>query len=299
MFGFIKDKLTKVFSQVTKKFNTLFSRNTIDQETLKELEKVLIQADTGVATTRAILKKVTTEWQQGTIQQGSDLQRAVQQELLAILKEPSPKACNVFLLVGVNGSGKTTFGAKLASKYVSKGKKVLLVAGDTFRAAATKQLEAWANKVGADIVTGAAEQDPASVVYAGCSRYKEQGYDVIIIDTAGRLQTKVNLMKELEKIKRVVSKQLPDQDICTLLTVDAMLGQNSFEQAKLFHESTQLDGIILTKMDGTGKGGIVFAITQELSIPVQYISFGEQVNQFKLFDKEEYVQQLLGLAGIS
>lgn len=295
MFGFIKEKLTKVYNQVTQKFHALFSSKTIDQSTLNELEKVLLQADTGVKTTRTILQNVTTAWQQGKIAEGADLQQAVELELISILKEPSNKQCAVYLMVGINGSGKTTFAAKLANKFKNENKKVLLVAADTFRAAATEQLEQWAHTVGADIVTGSAEQDPASVVFAGCTQFKEGNYDVLIIDTAGRLQTKVNLMKELEKMKRVISKLLPDNTICTLLTVDAMLGQNSFDQAKLFHESTQLDGLVLTKMDGTGKGGIVFAITQELGIPVQYISFGEQIDQLRPFEKQEYVKELLSL----
>ncbi len=294
MFGFIKDKLTKVFTQVTAKFNSLFSKKTIDQEALCELEKILIQADAGVITTRTILKSVTTAWQQGKIKEGADLHQAVKEQLLEILKEPSTKACSIYMLVGINGSGKTTCAAKLASKLKAEGKRVLLVAGDTFRAAAVEQLSVWAQKIDVPIVIGTPEQDPASVIFAGCTRFKQEGFDVLIIDTAGRLQTKINLMKELEKIKKVIEKQLPNQTVCTLLTVDAMLGQNSFDQAKLFNESTKLNGLVLTKMDGTGKGGIVFAITQELGIPVQYISYGEQVEQMKPFNKQEYVEQLLG-----
>lgn len=294
MFGFIKDKLSKVFTQVTQKFTTLFSSKSVDQEALAQLEKILIQADAGVTTTRAILKTVTTAWQNGSIKEGADLKQAVHQELLSILKDPITTEHDVYLLVGINGSGKTTCAAKLASNLKDQGKKVLLVAGDTFRAAAVEQLSVWAHMLDVDILTGNPEQDPAAVIFAGCTKFKNGGYDALIIDTAGRLQTKMNLMKELEKIKKVVAKQLPDQTIATLLTVDAMLGQNSFEQAKMFNESTDLTGLILTKMDGTGKGGIVFAITQELGLPVQYISYGEQANQFKLFDKQEYVNQLLG-----
>lgn len=294
MFGFIKDKLSKVFTQVTEKFNSLFTRKTIDQEALGELEKILIQADAGVITTRAILNKVTTAWQQGLIKEGADLHQAVKEYLLAQLPEPKTNNASVFILVGINGSGKTTCAAKLASKLKNEGKRVLLVAGDTFRAAAVEQLAVWAKKIDVALMIGAPEQDPASVIFAGCTRFKQEGFDALIIDTAGRLQTKVNLMKELEKIKKVIEKQLPDQKICTLLTIDAMLGQNSFDQAKLFHESTKLDGLVLTKMDGTGKGGIVFAITEALQIPVLYISYGEQLNELKPFNKQEYVEQLLG-----
>ena len=195
--------------------------------------------------------------------------------------------------MGINGSGKTTFAGKLAYDLHKQGKKVLLVAADTFRAAAPEQLKQWAIRTGASIINGKEGQDPASVVFTGCEQFKSQGFDALIIDTAGRLQTKTNLMKELEKIHKIISRQLPNYTPCTLLTIDAMLGQNSFEQATLFNESTQLDGIVLTKMDGTGKGGIVFAITQQLGIPVAYIAYGEQPEQLKLFNAQEYVQELL------
>ena len=200
----------------------------------------------------------------------------------------------IFLFVGINGSGKTTSIGKLAHKYTKQGKKVLLVAADTFRAAAPEQLNQWALESGADILCGKEGQDPASLVFQGCEKFKNEQYDILIIDTAGRLQTRVNLMHELAKIKRSVQKQLSDRTVTTLLTIDAMLGQNSFEQAKLFKESTDVSGIILTKMDGTGKGGIVFAIAQELGIPVAYLTFGEQSDQIKTFDVQEYVTELLG-----
>ena len=170
---------------------------------------------------------------------------------------------------------------------------MLLVAADNFRAAAPEQLKQWAERTHASIITGKEGQDPSSVVFAGCEQFKMQNFDTLIIDTAGRLQTKINLMKELEKIRKVIGRQLPNHSICTLLTIDSMLGQNSFEQATLFNESTQLDGIVLTKMDGTGKGGIVFAITQQLGIPVAYIAYGEQPEQLKVFNHQEYVQELL------
>ena len=204
-----------------------------------------------------------------------------------------PLKGDLYLLVGINGSGKTTAAAKLAYQYKQENKRVLFIAADTFRAAATQQLAQWAQKLGADIVIGAEGQDPASVIFTGIQKFKQEQFDVLIIDTAGRLQTKINLMKELEKIKRVINSQLPQTPITILLTIDAMLGQNSFEQAKLFHESTPIDGVILTKMDGTGKGGIVFGITNELKIPIAYISFGEKPEQFTLFNAQEYVHDLL------
>jgi len=207
---------------------------------------------------------------------------------------PRPKPADLFLLVGINGSGKTTFASKLANYYKRQHKKVLFVAADTFRAAAVEQLSEWAVKLGVDIVHGSANQDPAAVVYQGCEKFKHENYDVLIIDTAGRLQTKTNLMQELGKIKRVIGKVLPDKDILTLLTLDAMLGQNSLVQAQVFNEVVSLSGVVLTKMDGTGKGGIVLAVAQQLRLPVVFISCGERVDDLKLFDSQEYVTNLVG-----
>jgi len=203
------------------------------------------------------------------------------------------KLKSAILFVGINGGGKTTAIAKMANQLKSDGKKVLLAAADTFRAAATEQLEEWAVRVGVDIVIGKEKQDPASVVYQACEKFKNENYDYLIVDTAGRLQTKINLMNELAKLKRVIEKILGADRVTMLLTVDAMLGQNSFEQARIFNESAHLDGIVLTKMDGTGKGGIVFAIVQELKIPVAYITFGENLEAIKRFDAQEYVKDLL------
>ncbi len=294
MFGFIKKAFSTIYQQFTDKARALFSRSHIDMESLTELEKILISADTGIHTTRIIINNLKKSVQQGAISQGVELEAALAKQLVALLANRSydPKA-DVYLLVGINGSGKTTFAAKLGAWLKAKQLNVLFVAADTFRAAATEQLQSWASKLSSDVVTGKEHQDPASVVFSGCERFKGGNYDALIIDTAGRLQTKVNLMKELKKIKQIIERQLPDKKISTLLTVDAMLGQNSFEQAKIFNESTQVDGIVLTKMDGTGKGGIVFSITQELNIPIAFISFGEKPDQLALFDPQEYVANLL------
>lgn len=291
VFGFIKKTLQKIYTNVTSPIKALFARP-IDEEALNDLETILLNADTGIKTSRSILETVKNAWQHGTIKEGADLKALLQAELEQILKAHEFKTnSTIFLLVGINGSGKTTAAAKLA--YQFKGKKILFIAADTFRAAATEQLAQWAQKLGVDIVIGKEGQDPSSVIFAGIQKFKQEHFEVLIIDTAGRLQTKINLMKELEKIKRVIASQLPQTPTTTLLTIDAMLGQNSFEQAKLFHESTPIDGVILTKMDGTGKGGIVFAIANELKIPVAYISFGEKPEMFKLFDAHEYVHDLL------
>jgi len=295
MFGFLKKKLKKIYNTFTSKVHSLFTRATVDEGTLKELETLLIAADAGVTTTKKIIEQLRKQILNGTIKEGQDLHKALAQQLNQMLDaKPFEKKSDIFLLVGINGSGKTTFAAKLANQLKSEGKKVLLVAADTFRAAAVEQLTNWAQKVDVALETGKPGQDPASVVFTACERYKNENFDALIIDTAGRLQTKANLMKELEKIKKIITRHLLDTPTNTLLTIDAMLGQNSLQQARVFDESTQVDGIILTKMDGTGKGAILFAIVAELNIPIAYISFGEQLQQFKLFQGKQYVDQLLG-----
>lgn len=294
MFNFLKNALSTIYNQFTNKVRSLFSRTTIDNETLAELEKILIEADAGIDTSRKLIKKLTDEMHAGKITQGAELEQALSKQLKSLLQQqPYEPNAHIYLLVGINGSGKTTFASKLATHFYKQGKKVLFVAGDTFRAAATKQLDTWAKRIGIDIIIGKENQEPASVIFMGCEAFKAGKYDILIIDTAGRLQTKINLMKELEKIRKIIDKQLPDKKIATLLTVDAMLGQNSLEQAKIFHESTQLNGIILTKMDGTGKGGIVFSINQLIQVPIAYISYGEQPEQMKSFNPDEYVDNLL------
>lgn len=293
MFNFLKNKLSTFYTSFSSKVSTLFSRAIVDEETLKELEQILLTADAGVATTRSIIADLRKGMQQGIIAHGNDLKKVLEEKLITLLQVPSLQLSDVFLLVGINGSGKTTFAGKLAHHYVKQGKKVLLVAGDTFRAAATAQLKEWATRVGADLAMGKENQDPASVIFAACQQFKNNGFDILIIDTAGRLQTKVNLMKELEKIKKILSAQLPEKKVTTLLTLDSMLGQNSLEQAKVFHESTMLDGVILTKMDGTAKGGIVFAVVQTLHIPIAYISHGESAEHLETFNPQLYVKTIL------
>ena len=289
----IKKNLKKIYDQFSSKVYSLFSKKQVNEETLEELKKILLESDTGVKTTKELINHLKQEFQSGTIKEGADLKEALERKLLEVINTNSEqKNVNIYLLVGINGSGKTTFAAKLANKFKQDGKSVLLVAADTFRAAATEQLEQWSNKIKTKIVTGKQNQDPASVVFQACTKYQEEDFDKLIIDTAGRLQTKTNLMKELEKIKRIIEKKLSEKTIVTLLTIDAMLGQNSLEQAKIFNDSTNLDGTILTKMDGTGKGGIIFALKKELNIPVWYISYGEQLNQFEKFNPEKYIQEL-------
>ncbi len=296
MFDFIKKNLQKIYSSITTNLLTIFTAKKISQESLQEIERILITADTGITTTKKIITALNEQFAQGLITQGSQLQTALEQQLIQTLTitQTPQESSTIFLLLGINGSGKTTFAGKLAHSFITQGKTCLLAAADTFRAAAPAQLQSWAHQSKAEIFMGTANQDPAAIAFGACQQYQKNHTDILIIDTAGRLQTKENLMKEITKIKKVIEKQLPGKKIHTLLTVDAMLGQNSFDQAKVFHEAVKVDGIVLTKIDGTGKGGIIFSITQQLGIPVEYISFGEGMSDLKKFDAQEYVTNLTG-----
>lgn len=293
MFGSLKNVFSSFYQQVSNRLGALFSRSVIDESVLDELEKILLSADVGVLTTKKLINAITEQMKISPMN-GEQVKQILVQQLTTMLDVPSVSADKpIQLLVGINGSGKTTAAGKLAYRYSKQGKKVLLVAADTFRAAAVQQLQEWAVRTQVAIVTGSNGQDPASVVFAGCMRFIQEKFDYLIIDTAGRLQTKTNLMQELAKIKRVITKIIPADQIITLLTVDAMLGQNSLEQAKLFHESTNLDGIILTKTDGTGKGGVVCAIADQFKLPVIYIAYGEQPEALSLFNAQEYIDALV------
>jgi len=296
MFDFIKKNLQKIYTSITTNLLTIFSSKEISQESLDEIERILITSDTGVTTTKKIIESLKKQYTSGQITEGQQLQQALEKELLLSLQGAKQHATDssVYLLLGINGSGKTTFAGKLANLFVNQGKTCLLAAADTFRAAAPEQLKSWAEQANAQVFIGSQNQDPAAIAYGACEKFKQNKTDILIIDTAGRLQTKENLMREIEKIKKIVQRQLPGTRIHTLLTVDAMLGQNSFNQAKVFNEAVNVDGIVLTKIDGTGKGGIIFSITQQLQIPVEYMSFGESINDLKLFNAQEYVTNLVG-----
>ncbi len=294
MFNFLKKTLTKIYTQVSTTLAPIFGKKEIDADSLEEIQKILLNADTGTHVTKIIVEELKKRFNQGRINSGQQLKEVLATLLIEACQQDSHCFdANIIILVGINGSGKTTFAGKLAAHYTKQGKQTLLVAADTFRAAAVEQLGQWAERSGAHFLKGSPEQDPAAVVFKGCDKFNREKQDILIIDTAGRLQTKNHLMQELGKIKRVLSKQLPNAKICTLLTIDAMLGQNSFEQAKIFHEIIPIDGIVLTKLDGTGKGGIVFRIQQELGIPITYISYGEQADAMALFNAQTYVEQLL------
>lgn len=295
MFGFIKDKIKKVYTAFTHQISSIFSRNSLDDHFLQELSVLLISADTGVEATNKIIEQLRLDIKNSKIKTMDEVKAELEKLLIAQLNPvaESELVPRVLLLVGVNGSGKTTFCAKYANLLKQQGKKVILVAGDTFRAAATQQLMEWANRIDIPVFVGKDGQDPASVIFDACKKFKEEGFDNIIIDTAGRLQTKVNLMKELEKIRKIIDKQIPGQEVSTWLTIDAMLGQNSLRQAEVFQQSVKLNGVVLTKLDGTGKGGVVFAVTQKLNVQILYATYGEHLQDIKVFDAVEYVKGLL------
>lgn len=288
-------------SFVSKLINLTNKYHKVTEEYFDELEEILIMADIGVNTVMDFMERLRKRVRQEHIEDVSYLNEIIVDELFIIYVNDevivnkinyAKEGPTVVLFVGVNGVGKTTTIAKMADKLKHEGKTVMLVAGDTFRAGATKQLEEWANKVGVEF-TGAHEgADPASVIFDGLTKAKEENIDVVLIDTAGRLQNKVNLMGELEKINRVIGKLIPDAPHETLLVIDATTGQNGIVQAKSFKEITNITGIVLTKLDGTAKGGIVLAIKESVGIPVKYIGFGETKDDLQVFDIEKYIYGL-------
>ena len=279
----------------------LEARNSIDDELFDELEEVFIMADVGVDTVISFVDDLREEVMKQGITEPTQLQEIIIDKMFEIYLKGEVVNANlnlnkdglsVVLFVGVNGVGKTTSIAKIAYQLKQEGKKVLLAAGDTFRAGAIEQLATWAKKVGVDIVYKDAGSDPSSVMFDAVNKAKNEGYDVLLCDTAGRLQNKVNLMSELEKIKRVISRELEGAPHETLLTIDATTGQNGMQQAKIFTECCQVSGIILTKLDGTAKGGIVLAIRNELGIPIKYVGLGEKLEDLEPFDIEQYLYGL-------
>ena len=279
----------------------LEARSTIDDELFDELEEVFIMADVGVDTVISFVDDLRDEVSKRDIKDPILLQEIIIDKMFEIYLKGEVVNANlklnkdglsVVLFVGVNGVGKTTSIAKIAYQLKQEGKKVLLAAGDTFRAGAIEQLATWAKKIGVDIVYKDAGSDPSSVMFDAVNKAKNEGYDVLLCDTAGRLQNKVNLMSELEKIKRVISRELEGAPHETLLTIDATTGQNGMQQAKIFTECCQVSGIILTKLDGTAKGGIVLAIRNELGIPIKYVGLGEKLEDLEPFDIEQYLYGL-------
>ncbi len=298
-FSKLKSKLSGTSDTLVKKIDrVVLGKKTIDEELIEELEEVLIGADVGVKTTYDILESVGDRVRRKELGDADALKTAIKEEIQAILqKEESafafkPEGPTVMMVVGVNGVGKTTTIGKLALRYKNEGKNVIIAAGDTFRAAAIEQLQIWAERAGIDIVKHHDGADPAAVAYDSIEAAKARGADLLIVDTAGRLHTKINLMEELKKIKRVMTKVIPDAPHEILLVVDATTGQNAISQAKLFNESVGLTGLAITKLDGTPKGGVIIAIADELDIPIRYIGVGEGVEDLRDFNAAEFVEAI-------
>lgn len=297
-----KDGLTKTRDSFSGKVNDLVARyRKVDEEFFEELEEILIQADVGFETVMELVEELKKEVKRRNIQDTKEVQAVISEKLVGIYQGGSDEsfslniqedALTVILFVGVNGVGKTTTIGKLAHKFKSEGKKVLLAAGDTFRAGAIEQLEVWGERVGVDVIKQAEGSDPAAVMYDAVQSAKSRKADILLCDTAGRLQNKVNLMKELEKVKRVIEREIPGAPHEVLLVLDATTGQNALIQAKTFKEATDVSGIVLTKLDGTAKGGIVIAIRNELDIPVKFVGLGEKMDDLQEFDAERYVYGL-------
>lgn len=276
----------------------LFQRTTIDEELWDDLEALLIQADVGVQTTGKLLDRLKARAKKERITEPPNLFLVLREELRAILGETKQvelypaQGLGVIMVVGVNGVGKTTTIAKLAKFWGNQGRKVILAAGDTFRAGAIDQLKIWGERTGIPVIAHQPGADPGAVVFDALTAAKARGADLLVIDTAGRLHTKVNLMEEMKKIRRIVEKQGPEQ-LTTLLVLDATTGQNALVQAKQFQEAVSIDGLVVAKLDGTAKGGMVFAIADELSIPICFIGTGEKLDDVAEFDPDRFVEALL------
>jgi fused signal recognition particle receptor len=303
-WGFIeklKKGLAKTHQGFVEKIDQLFlGKKEIDQDVLDELEALLFEADLGVKTTTQLIEGVHQGLNRGDLKEPERVKGFIKQEISRILRTgEKPLAIDfsrtkpfVMMVVGVNGVGKTTTIGKIASQYALQKRKILIGAADTFRAAAVEQLEIWANRVGADFIKQSEGSDPAAVAFDSVKAAQSRGIDLVFIDTAGRLHTKVNLMEEMKKLKRIIGRECPGSPHEVLLVLDATTGQNAISQAKLFHEAIGVTGIALTKLDGTAKGGIIVGITEELNLPIRYIGVGEGIDDLKEFKASDFVDAL-------
>ena len=298
-FDKLKNGLNKTKTSFDEKINNVFSNfRKVDEDFLDELEEVLIMSDIGMDTSIKIISNLRERIKKENIKDEDDVKQALREEMQKILDvtdislhlntKPS-----VISVVGVNGVGKTTSIGKMANRLAKDGKKVVVAAADTFRAAAVEQLEIWAKRAGADIVKREEGVDPASVVYDAIKKTKENGADILIVDTAGRLHNKKYLMDELNKIQKVINKEMPDSDKEVLLVIDGTTGQNAIQQVKAFKQEADITGIVLTKLDGTAKGGVVIGIVEENKIPVKFIGVGEQIDDMEIFNSEDFVKAII------
>lgn len=298
-FDKLKQGLNKTKTSIDDKINNVFSNfRKVDEDLLEELEEALIMSDIGMETSVQIIDNLRTRAKKEKIEDEESIRKALREEMESMLSqldnslniETTPA---VILVVGVNGVGKTTSIGKIANKLQKQGKKVMLAAADTFRAAAVEQLEIWANRVGCDIVKKEEGADPASVVFDAIRQAKANNVDVLICDTAGRLHNKKNLMDELYKINKIIDRELPNSSKETMLVIDGTTGQNAISQTKAFKEIVNITGIILTKLDGTAKGGVVLGISNENKIPIKFIGVGEQIDDMEEFNAEEFVKAII------
>ena len=298
-FDKLKNSLGKTKSSINDKLGDVFSSFRKDEEDmLEELEEVLITSDIGMETSLAIIDKLRTKIKREKIESEEDVKKALKDIMKEILDIAEPKLNlntkpSIILVVGVNGVGKTTSIGKIANRLAKDGKKVVLAAADTFRAAAVEQLEIWSNRAGVELVKKPEGTDPASVVFDAITRAKETNADVLICDTAGRLHNKKYLMDELLKIDKVIQRELPEADKEVLIVLDAETGQNAILQVKAFKETTDITGIVLTKLDGTAKGGVVLGIVAENQIPVKFIGIGEQIEDMEVFNSSEFLDAII------
>lgn len=298
----LKEKMAKSKQGFIRQMDELLlGKKEISPELLEEIEEILVMADMGISTVQTIIKKVQQEIDRGHLSDSEALRQCLKEEIKKIFYQAKDEAQDqdkftqkphIIMVVGVNGVGKTTSIAKLAWHYKNQGKKVLLIAADTFRAAAIEQLEMWGERIGVPVFAQKSGSDPSAVAFDGIEFAKSKDIDVVIVDTAGRLHTQVNLMKELQKIKRVIGKKIDGAPHEVLLVLDATTGQNGLSQAKTFCEAIKVTGIILTKLDGTAKGGIVASIAHELKIPIKFIGIGEKMEDLRPFDPEVFVDAL-------
>jgi len=298
-FQKLKNSLTKTRSKIATKFKDILSfKRNIDEGVLEELEVVLLESDIGISLVTNIIEDIREAWKSKEIEDTTGVYDFIKKDLKQSLKEGvssikiAPASPTVIMVAGVNGVGKTTSIAKLANLFIKQGKKVMLAAGDTFRAAATEQLDIWSKRIGADIVKHQAGADPSAVTFDALEASLSRGIDVLIVDTAGRLHTHENLMSELTKIKRVISKKIEDAPHEVLMVLDSTTGQNAISQAKLFKESVGVTGIFLSKLDGTAKGGAILGMRREIDIPVKYVGLGEGVDDIQEFDADKFVDAL-------
>ncbi|MCH5287620.1 MAG: signal recognition particle-docking protein FtsY [Christensenellaceae bacterium] len=295
LFARLRDGLSKTRDSLTGRVDTLVKETRkIDEEFYEELEDILLLSDCGVKATTTIMDDLRERVAKGNIKDAAEAKEILKQIMIEQMDIPRPplKWPMVMLIVGVNGVGKTTTIGKLALRFQSIGRKIMLCAGDTFRAAAADQLAIWADRARVPLVRHAEGADPAAVVYDAIKSAKAQEADLLIVDTAGRLHNKKNLMDELDKMRRVIDREYPEADVRCILVLDATTGQNGLSQARAFKEVCEIGGIVLTKLDGTAKGGIALAIRQELAVPVWYIGVGEGIDDLQSFDAKEFIEAL-------